>query len=221
MTALSDRILADNQAVFDAMVGHRFVADIKADRLADTVFRRYLVYEGAFVETAISIFAYAVAKAPKMEEKRWLIDVLDALANEQIAYFESTFAALDLDPAAYDLAVPSVAEFIDGMHAIARDGSYLDIVAAMFAAEWMYWTWCADAATAPSSDPHVRRWVALHADEAFARQARWLKHQLDVGGDRLAPSEEAGLSRTFGEAMRLEIAFHTAAYGEPGDLSSD
>jgi hypothetical protein len=37
---------------------HRFVLDITRDQLDSCVCRRYLAYENAFVETAITIFGY-------------------------------------------------------------------------------------------------------------------------------------------------------------------
>lgn len=209
---LSERILADNAAVFDAMVGHRFVEDIAAGRLPRAVFDRYLVYEGAFVETAIAIFAHAVAKAPGIAEQRWLIRVLDAPANQQVAYFEATFAARGIDPAAVDLARPEVAAFRDGMRRIAEEGDYLDIVTAMFAAEWMYWTWCRRAARTPDADPHLREWVDLHAADEFAAQAEWLRRQIDAADPALDEAARIRLSGTFGRVQRLEIAFHDAPY---------
>jgi thiaminase/transcriptional activator TenA len=209
---LSDRILADNAAIFDAMVNHRFVRAIEADRLPPAVFDRYLVYEGAFVGTAIAIFAHAVAKAPGIAEQRRLIGVLDALANRQVGYFEAAFAARGIDPAAFDLARPEVAAFRGGMLAIAEGGGYLDIVAAMFAAEWMYWTWCRRTAAAPAADPHLREWVALHAAEDFAAQALWLRHQIDAAGPALDEPARRRLSGVFGRVQELEIAFHEAAF---------
>ena len=209
---LSEQMLRENAGVFAAMVGHRFVEDIMADRLPADVFDRYLVYEGAFVETAIAIFAYATARAATMAQKRRLIGVLDALANQQIAYFETTLAARRVNPARYDLAAPAVAAFRDGMLAIARDGGFLDTVAAMFAAEWMYWTWCRAANEQAIRDPLLKEWVALHAAPEFAAQAAWLKAELDEAGRTLDARERARLSAIFGEAQRLEIAFHEAAY---------
>ncbi len=211
---LSERILRENEAVLAAMVGHRFVRDIAADSLPREVFERYLVYEGAFVDTAIAIFAHATAKAETIAQKRWLIGVLDALANQQVAYFEKTFAARGIDPSAFDTATPKVAAFRDGMLAIARDGGYLDTVAAMFAAEWMYWTWCKAASERRISDPLLREWVDLHAHEDFAAQALWLKAELDAAGPRLGEAERARLSAIFGRAQQLEIDFHAAAYGD-------
>lgn len=210
--SLTTRILADNAAAFDAMIRHRFVRDIEADRLPSAVFDRYLVTEGAFVESAIRIFAFAVAKAPTVADQRHLIGVLDALANGQVSYFSETFAARGIDPAACDLAHPAVTAFRDGMLAIARDGGYLDIVTAMFAAEWMYWTWCRSAAAARISDPQLRAWVDLHAADDFAAQATWLRDRVDAAGPDLEEPEKARLSSLFGHVLALEIAFHDAAY---------
>ncbi|MFK0166156.1 TenA family protein [Rhizobium sp. NPDC090279] len=209
---LSEQMLDENRDVFDAMVRHRFVEDIKADRLPNDAFERYLVFEGAFVDTAIAIFSYATAKADTIEQKRWLIGVLDALANQQIAYFEKTFAARDIDPTRYDTAREDVAAFREGMLAIARDGGFLDTIAAMFAAEWMYWTWSTEANRTVISDPLLKEWVGLHAEPDFEAQARWLKAVLDEAGSSMVATERKRLSAIFGRAQRLEIDFHEAAY---------
>lgn len=209
---LSEQFLRENKAIFDAMVNHSFVDDIKADRLPKAVFERYLVFEGAFVDTAISIFAYAAAKAETIAQKRWLIAVLDALANQQITYFEKTFEASGIDIDAFDTSIPEVAAFRDGMLAIARDGGYLDTVAAMFAAEWMYWTWSKDAAACTISDPLLKEWIDLHAHEDFAAQALWLQAELDAAGETMAASERTRLSGIFAKAQKLEIDFHNAPY---------
>ncbi|MGN7737728.1 TenA family protein [Ensifer sp. 22564] len=210
---LSDQILRENAAVFEAMVNHRFVEDIVLERLSNQVFERYLVYESAFVETAISIFAFATAKARTIEQKRWLIVVLDALANQQIAYFERIFAERGIDASAYDVNRPEVEAFRCGMLDIASNGGFLDTVATMFAAEWMYWTWSKRAVHVAFVDPHLKEWVEMHADDDFAAQAKWLKQQLDEAGIALDASERRRLSAIFGRTQQLEIAFHDAAYG--------
>ena len=213
MTAsLSDRMLRENAEVFARMVGHRFVQDIVADRLPAAVFDRYLVIEGAFVDTAIAIFAFATARAEGIATQRGLIAVLDALANEQVRYFDRVLAARGVPRSTVDLSAPGVTDFRDGMLRIAQTGGYADIVTAMFAAEWMYWTWCRNAARAHISDPHIRDWVDLHAAPDFESQARWLKSEVDRAGPDLDEAGRVRLVRLFGEVQRLEIAFHDAAY---------
>jgi thiaminase/transcriptional activator TenA len=147
-----------------------------------------------------------------MTDRRWLIGVLNVLANHQIVYFERTFAARCIDKNDYDVDLPAVARFRDGMLAIARDGSFIHTVAAMFAAEWMYWTWSKQAEQNTISDPLLAEWVGLHTDETFAAQATWLKDRLDEAGETMDEGERAHLSAVFAKAMRLEIDFHSAAY---------
>jgi thiaminase/transcriptional activator TenA len=98
------------------------------------------------------------------------------------------------------------------MLAIARDGGFLDTIAAMFAAEWMYWTWSTEADRMAISDPLLKEWVRLHAEPEFEAQARWLKAVLDEAGETMDLAERKRLSAIFGRAQRLEIDFHEAAY---------
>lgn len=208
-STLSELIRAANQDVWNAMQAHRFVAAIEADCLSPEAFKAYLIYECDFVETAMLIFGHMLVKAPGLDERRWLAGVLQALAVEQIGYFERTFEALGITPADRTRTLPpSVPAFRNGMLAIARDGSYLDGVAIMLAAEWMYATWCSRAARRPISDPVLRRWVDLHAEPEFLAQADWLRRQIDAAD----PGLEAGLGANFRHAMELEIAFHEAPF---------
>jgi thiaminase (transcriptional activator TenA) len=211
---LSNEILVQTRDVWDAMQTHRFVRDIEEDRLDPAVFRRYLAYENAFVETAILIFGYSLVKAPGLEEQRWLIGVLKALSEDQIPYFHRAFDSLNMPETEWrDIVLPpSVTAFRDGMLAIAAHGPYLDGITAMFAAEWMYWTWCKRAAGRIISDPVLRCWIDLHAAEEFANQAGWLRNQIDVIGTELSPRSRSRLTRIFRRALELETDFHTAPY---------
>ncbi len=212
--SLTDQILQENADVWEEMQHHRFVDDIEADRLDPAVFRRYLVYENAFVETAISIFGHMLVKSPGLEEQRRIIGVLSALSGEQIVYFRETFAALGMayeDLASVDLPI-SVLAFQQGMLSYAAHGAYLDGVTVMFAAEWMYWHWCSRVLAQPISDPVVRRWVALHTEPGFASQAEWLKLQVDAQGALLDARGRRRASKIFRHALQFEIAFHAAPY---------
>lgn len=212
MPAFSDVIRAANASDWDAMLAHRFVADIEADRLPAAEFAAYLIYECDFVETAMVIFGHLLVKAPGLPERRHLAGVLQAMATEQIGYFEGTFATLGITPADRARPAPdSVRAFRNGMLAIARDGGYLDGVVIMLAAEWMYATWCSRASRCRLSDPELKRWVALHAEPDFLAQAAWLRAQID-GAQGLSDAEQARLSHLFGQALKLEIDFHEAPY---------
>ena len=206
---LSERIRAANQDVWEAMQAHRFVAEIEADCLSIAAFRVYLIYECDFVETAMLIFGHMLVKAPGLPQRRWLAGVLQALAVDQIGYFERAFAALGVTREDRERPPPpSVSAFREGMLSIARDGSYLEGVAIMLAAEWMYATWCSRAAKRAIREPILKQWVDLHAEPAFRAQADWLRRQIDAAN----PGQEAALSQRFRRALELEIGFHSAPF---------
>lgn len=210
--SFSSLILSNNANEFEAMINHRFVRDIEFGRLSKDVFDRYLLIEGAFVETAIAIFGYAVAKTDDLSIRRKLIQSLDALANEQMPYFEKTLKDRNVSKNPLLLNDPRVVEFRDGMLNLARDGTFAQIVTSMFTAEWMYWTWCDRVKGATFEDNTLKDWVLLHTTPDFEQQARWLRDQVDVISSSLTSVEQKGLISTFGHVMRLEIEFHNAAY---------
>ncbi|HWA81487.1 MAG TPA: TenA family protein [Acetobacteraceae bacterium] len=199
-----------NRKAWDAMQVHPFVRAIEDGQLAPEEFLRYLAYERDFVGAAIEIFAQALVKAPGFAAQRHLISVLRALAEEQIPYFEEVFATLGARPEPPESFPGPVIAFREGMLGIARDGDYAEILAAMLAAEWMYETWCRRAAARLIAEPHIARWVALHAAADFAAGVAWLKRAVDEEAARLGEGGRALLARRFGEALLLEIGFHTA-----------
>jgi len=214
MAGFSEQLLVEHQAIWQAMQQHRFVADIERDRLPPRVFNQYLVFEGDFVATAISIFALAVSKAPDIRRQRWLVGVLNALVNEQMGYFEHVLARRGIDSDDYPRNLPAVSRFRDGMLNAARQGGYADIITLMFGAEWMYYSWCRRVSAYASSDTDLRHWVEMHAEAAFFAQASWLKDELDVCALSLSPSERQRLSALYRQVLEWEIDFHSAAYDE-------
>ena len=217
MTGFSDQLLEQHQDVWQEMQQHRFVLDIKEDRLPDAVFNRYLVFEGNFVATAIAIFALAVSKAPDIRQQRWLIGVLNALVDTQIAWFEEVLARRNIHPADYPDDLPGVTAFRDGMLRAAQQGSYAEIITLMFGAEWMYYHWCNAVSAQPQQDADLRRWVEMHAGEEFHQQAIWLKAELDRCALALSAHEKQILSDLYGTVLQWEIDFHSAAYPESED----
>lgn len=127
-------------------------------------------------------------------------------------YFESAFAQRNITPDVSLQADPKVAAFREGMLEIASNGDFTAIITAMFAAEWMYWTWCSAVASAPISDPMVRDWIDMHDATGFAAQACWLRDRLGALGQTMSDAQRDEAVRVFGHLQRLEIDFHEAAY---------
>ncbi len=202
------------EPAWSRMVGHRITRDMAADTLPPDALRRYLVYEHGFVETAVTIFAYALAKAPGRAEQAALVGTLHALTNDQLRYFDRVFRQLGLATAERDsAALPAeVLAFRDGMVRLAAHGTYEEIIAGMAAAEWMYLAWSRTAHDRKPQEPICAEWIALHVGPQFTSQVEWLLAQLDAVGPVLPPFHQDKLADAFHRTLVLEIGFHDAAY---------
>jgi thiaminase/transcriptional activator TenA len=200
------------------MVQHRFTVDVAMDLLPQDVWRRYLLYEHAFVETAVTIFGYALVKAPSISEQARLSTVLHELTTDQVDYFERVFDVVGMTEDERHLPAPPAAVFAfrDGMLALAAHGSYEAIIGGMSAAEWMYLTWCTSAHEQPQSDGTMADWVALHVTPQFTDQVAWLRGQLDRLGPELPQRHQAAVAQAFRRTLALEIDFHHAPYADGG-----
>jgi thiaminase/transcriptional activator TenA len=211
---LSQDIRRQAQSAWARMQHHRFVTDIEQDRLAPEVFKRYLVYEHAFVETAVSIFAFALARASTQAQRQTLLSILRALVEDQVGYFARAFTHFQIDPVEelkrYQPA--GLLMFKNGMLGIAASGTYAETLTAMLAAEWMYNTWSERVMRQPSRDPWIHEWVALHVGTQFVAQVDWLLGEIDGFGKTLRRSQRSRLAEIFVTALELEIIFHDAPY---------
>lgn len=207
MSDICELLLSRNQDSWDRMQDHRFVRDVLADALDPEVFARYVAFGSVFVETAVSIFGYALIRAPDMARKRYLIGALRSLALDQVRYFEETRTELGIAGTIKPTGL--VRAFERGMLEIAKTGNFGQIATSMLAAQWMDQSWCSRATAMPSRNLVLRRWVQLHVEPAFTSSVEWLKAQVR---EHVPPAESESAVAIFGRVLELEIDFHTAPY---------
>jgi len=213
-STFSEWVRSQASETWERMVGHRFARDVAADSLPSGVLQRYLLYEHDFVEVAVTIFGYALVKAPTISEKTRLGLVIRELTTDQLTYFDRVFAQLGVTPEMRRAVSrpPTVMAFREGMLALAAHRTYEEIIGGMTAAEWMYHTWCSDAHARGPRDPVAAEWVKLHVAQPFADQVAWMRGQLDRYGPSLAPWQQERIAESFRRTLELEIGFHDAPY---------
>jgi thiaminase/transcriptional activator TenA len=209
--------VAANAAPWRAATTHRFVRELGADTLPDSVFRRYLVQDFAFIEALVTLAGFAVARAPTMAAKRRLAGFLAAVTGDETNYFERALKALDASEA---FAAPehvtldeTTERFCALMAAAGERGSYGEILAILVPAEWVYLTW---ATASPEPWPkrfYLAEWIALHALPAFADSVEWLRGELDREAAAAAPTMRERMAALFSATLELERDFFESAYG--------
>jgi thiaminase/transcriptional activator TenA len=208
----SDVLRAAAAAEWGRMQAHPFVRAIEADALPASALRRYLIIECGFVDSAISIFGYALVKAPDLETRRALVTILRGLTEDQMPFFEQAFTDLGVTGEPWREPPPPAAAMLrEAMLGYAAHGGFAEVTTAMLAAEWTYREFCGRALQRPIADPVLHRWLELHVAPAFDAQVAWLRRAVDRIGKAVAPAERARLVTVFRTALELEIHFHGAA----------
>lgn len=195
-------------------VGHRFMREITEGTLSEQAFKSYLVQEYAFVQACSSVLGYAIAKAPGTPERHCFARMALDLTGLQSRYFQRMLKRYELSPDTVALESISSAPraFAEWMLQNGVRGSYMEILTALIAAEWMYYTWCRAGAKHLPANPAYAYWIRLHADGAFKKNVLWMLRQIDQLAPTLSEEAQRGLARIFREALEWEIAFHDAVY---------
>lgn len=207
---LSDRLRAAHADDWDRLIFHPFFQAVEEGALSDTARDAYFCYERRFVDQAVGIFAHLLIKAPGDEARRHLVTILSSLVTDQIQYFERTFGHLGLVVDAHLKVTlpPGVTALCADMVQISAERSYAAGLSAMLVAEWSYLTVSRRLSRRPPADRALRDWFELHTAEGFRKQVAWLREEIDRFNAPPVPFAE--MSAAFGEAIALEMAFHSA-----------
>ncbi len=214
--AFSAGLLTSHGELFERAASHRFMREMAAGTLPEDAFRRYLVFEHAFVTTAVRMNGYALAKAPTLQARRRIATSVSELVTTQEAWFEGAFdrSGFGRDERRSISFPASVTALQDFVLRVAATGAFEEILATVLAAETLYSTWCTRAADAMPKDERFATWIALHADEAFVGHVEWVGRWLDAQAPDVGARGRAEIEGAFVRTLELELGFHDAAFGE-------
>lgn len=210
----SEELKAAAEPRWSEATGHRFTQELAAGTLDRGAYARYLVQDYLFIDTLVSLVAFAVARAPSMAEKRVLAGFLGVLTGEENTFFERSFAALGVDEADRRGAEPArvTTELRRLMLETAEGEGYAEILALLLCAEWCYLEWATAAGGARPGPFFFDEWIALHDAPAFRDFVGWLRAEMDRLGPTLDDARKKRVTERFRAMTELEVAFFDAAY---------
>lgn len=210
----TDRLRAATGETWERAARHRFVRELQSGEVDEDVYRAYLVQDHAFVSELVSLFGYALARAPTIEAKRPFAEFLETVTSDENDYFDRALDALDVDGDVQ--RAPPIAdrtrEFTDLM-ARAAGGSYAETLAVLVPVEWIYLDWATWADEEGRPDDWVLdEWIELHANEAFEAFVEHMRAELDRELEQATLEERQRITQLFERAVELEIDFWDQAY---------
>lgn len=213
----TEAFVAATGTAWDRATRHAFTTQLAKDSLPDASFRWYLEQDFVFVDTLARFVAYAIAKAPTMQERRRLAGFLTILTGGENDYFDRALVAVGSSEAACrDLELdPVMKEFASLLENVGTKGSYEDIMTVLLAVEWVYLAWARPVAHAKPSRWYLREWIELHSSPEYEEFVEgWMRPHLDALASDASPPGLKALEARFVQVVELEAAFFDAALAQ-------
>ncbi len=208
--AFSDELYAAARPIWEAQVRHPFVAGIGDGSLDEDVFKRWVLQDYRYLKEFARVFAWAVAKAERLESMGWYAAVLNLTLNTEMELHRSYAARFDLEPADLEAAEmwPTTRAYTDFLVRTAADGDMADLVAALLPCAWGYVHVAQQLAKgAPPRDQRYADWIAQYSSDEFAEAAEWLKVEMNHLAASASPEKRERLTDLFVVSSRYEWQF--------------
>ncbi|HEX2164698.1 MAG TPA: thiaminase II [Thermoanaerobaculia bacterium] len=188
---VSERLYRAALPIWRAQLDHPFVAGLADGTLPPERFARWVRQDYLYLKQFARLFAWAAAKADRLESMAWYAEVLHLTLHVEMDLHRRYAERFGISPAELEAEAmwPTTRAYTDFLVRTAADGDLADLVAALLPCAWGY----ADLARRLSaagvpSDRRYADWIEQYASPEFQEAAAWLRGEMD----RLAAG--AGLS---------------------------
>jgi thiaminase (transcriptional activator TenA) len=208
--ALTDELYAAARPIWDAQLEHPFVKGIGDGSLDEAVFQRWVIQDYGYLKEFSRVFAWAVAKAQRLESMSWYSRVLDLTLNTEMELHRGYAARFGIGPEDLENAEmwPTTRAYTDFLVRTAADGDMADLLAALLPCAWGYVHIGRALATGePPQDQRYRDWIDQYASEEFAGAAEWLRAELDREASVGTDEKKERLRELFLLSSRYELRF--------------
>lgn len=208
--SLSTDLYDTARPIWEAQLEHPFVRQLGDGSLDVERFKRWVLQDYRYLEEFARIFAWAVAKADRLESMGWYAKVLDLTLNSEMALhrtyaerFGITEAELEATP-----MWPTTRAYTDFLVRTSADGDMADLLAALLPCAWGYVHIARSLAEGdPPEDQRYADWISQYASDEFAAALDWLRAEFDRVTEHVSDEKRARLTEIFMISSRYEWEF--------------
>ncbi len=208
--AFTDELYVAAQPIWDAQLAHPFVRGIGDGSLDEARFKRWVLQDYRYLKEFARVFAWAAAKAERLESMGWYAAVLNLTLNTEMGLHRKYAERFGLSGEDLETAPiwPTTRAYTDFLVRTAADGDMADLVAALLPCAWGYVHVAQQLVQLePPADQRYADWVAQYASQEFAQAAEWLKAEMNRLAEDASAEKRARLKELFLLSSRYELAF--------------
>lgn len=196
--------------LWDAQLEHPFVKGIADGSLDEARFANWVRQDYLYLKDFARVFAWAVAKADRLDAMAWYAEVLNLTLNTEMQLHRDYAARFGItrERLEAERMWPTTRAYTDFLLRTAADGDMLDLLAALLPCSWGYLHIArAMQSWGPSPDARYAEWVEMYASDEFAEATEWLRGELDRLGAAADGDKRARLTEIFEISSRYEWRF--------------
>jgi thiaminase (transcriptional activator TenA) len=208
--SLIDDLYAAARPIWDAQLEHPFVTGIGDGTLEEERFKRWVVQDYGYLREFARVFAWAAAKADRLEAMGWYAAVLNLTLNTEMELHRKYAARFGITPDELEAAPmwPTNRAYTDFLVRTAADGDMADLLAALLPCAWGYVDiGRALAARTPPEDQRYADWIEQYSSDEFMEAAQWLKEELGRVAADAGPRKRERLRELFVLSSLYEYRF--------------
>lgn len=203
--------------IWDAQVEHPFVQGITDGSLDEEIFKRWILQDYLYLKEFARVFAWAAAKADRLESMGWYARMLELTLDTEMALHRQYAArfGLSVDDLENQEMWPTTRAYTDFLVRTAADGDLADLLAALLPCAWGY-VHIAQRISSGSrpSDQRYADWIDQYTAEEFAEAAAWLRRELERLSEGATDQKKKRLTGLFLQSSRYEWQFWEMCWKE-------
>lgn len=166
------------EPIWNAQLDHPFVRGIGDGSLPPSKFERWVRQDYLYLREFARVFAWAAAKADRLESMNWYASVLDLTLNTEMDLHRDYAARFGISAEELETEVmwPTTRAYTDFLVRTAADGDMGSLLAALLPCAWGYaWLGTRLADRDRPVDQRYADWIAQYASAEFQDAAGWLR----------------------------------------------
>ncbi len=208
--SFSQELGALAKPIWDAQLEHPFVRGLGDGTLEEERFKRWVRQDYLYLKDFARVFAWAAAKASRLDSMSWYASVLDLTLNTEMELHRKYAARFGIGAQELEEEPmwPTTRAYTDFLVRTAADGDMPRLLAALLPCAWGYHhVGTSLAAQASPDDERYADWIALYSSDEFGDAARRLREELDREARGVPEEERAELQEIFLVSSRYEWMF--------------
>lgn len=208
--AFADDVFAHVKPIWDAQLAHPFVRGLGDGSLAVERFARWVRQDYLYLKDYARLFAWAVAKADRLESMGWYASVLHLTLNTEMGLHREYAQRFGIAPAELEAESmwPTTRAYTDFLVRTGADGDMADLIAALLPCAWGYVYIAQELAKGkPPTDQRYADWIGQYVSEDFVQAAEWLKAELNRLSEGVTSAKGKRLTEIFEISSQYEWLF--------------